>query len=108
MRNVFAAVVIALFFSFSASAADMAMQDPAARTAVEIHSQGVVKSWDERKVSIAHQAIPALSWPPMTMSFLLPSSPSFAILPVGTEVDFSFLPIDGGYQLIAIAAAARP
>ncbi|AKE09504.1 MULTISPECIES: copper-binding protein [Serratia] len=107
MRNVFAAVVIALFFSFSASAADMAMQDPAARTAVEIHSQGVVKSWDERKVSIAHQAIPALSWPPMTMSFLLPSSPSFAILPVGTEVDFSFLPIDGGYQLIAIAAA-RP
>ncbi|MCH4195028.1 MAG: copper-binding protein [Serratia liquefaciens] len=107
MRNVFAAVVIALFFSFSASAADMAMQDPAARTAVEIHSQGVVKSWDERKVSIAHQAIPALSWPPMTMSFLLPSSPSFAVLPVGTEVDFSFLPIDGGYQLIAIATA-RP
>lgn len=107
MRNVFAAVVIALFFSFSASAADMVMQDPAARTAVEIHSQGVVKSWDERKVSIAHQAIPALSWPPMTMSFLLPSSPSFAVLPVGTEVDFSFLPIDGGYQLIAIAAA-RP
>lgn len=107
MRNVFAAVVIALFFSFSASAADMAMQDPAARTAVEIHSQGVVKSWDERKVSIAHQAIPALSWPPMTMSFLLPSSPSFAVLPVGTVVDFSFLPIDGGYQLIAIAAA-RP
>lgn len=107
MRNVFAAVVIALFFSFSASAADMAMQDPAARTAVEIHSQGVVKSWDERKVSIAHQAIPALSWPPMTMSFLLPLSPSFAVLPVGTEVDFSFLPIDGGYQLIAIAAA-RP
>ena len=107
MRNVFAAVVIALFFSFSASAADMAMQDPAARTAVEIHSQGVVKSWDERKVSIAHQAIPALSWPPMTMSFRLPSSPSFAVLPVGTEVDFSFLPIDGGYQLIAIAAA-RP
>lgn len=107
MRNVFAAVVIALFFSFSGSAADMAMQDPAARTAVEIHSQGVVKSWDERKVSIAHHAIPALSWPPMTMSFLLPSSPSFAVLPVGTEVDFSFLPIDGGYQLIAIAAA-RP
>lgn len=107
MRNVFAVVVIALFFSFSASAADMAMQDPAARTAVEIHSQGVVKSWDEQKVSIAHQAIPALSWPPMTMSFLLPSSPSFAILPVGTEVDFSFLPIDGGYQLIAIATA-RP
>lgn len=107
MRNIFAAVVITLFFSFSASAADKAMQDPAAKTAVEIHSQGVVKSWDERKVSIAHQAIPALSWPPMTMSFLLPPSPSFPVLPVGTTVDFSFLPIDGGYQLIAIAAT-RP
>ena len=107
MRNVFAAVVIALFFSFSASAADMAMQDPAARTAVEIHSQGVVKSWDERKVSIAHQAIPALNWPPMTMSFQLPSSPLLTALPVGTAVDFSFLPVDGGYQLVAVAATRQ-
>lgn len=107
MRNVFTAVVFTLFFAFTASAADMAMQDPSAKTAVEIHSQGVIKAWDEQKVSIAHQAIPALNWPPMTMSFLLPSSPSFAALPVGTAVDFSFLPIDGGYRLIAIAAA-RP
>jgi Cu(I)/Ag(I) efflux system protein CusF len=43
----------------------------------------------------------------MTMSFLLPSSPSLTVLPVGTAVDFSFLPIDGGYQLIAIAATRQ-
>ncbi|MGQ8776296.1 copper-binding protein [Serratia sp. NA_112.1] len=107
MRNLFAVVLITLFFSSVVSAADMAMQHSAVKPAVEIHSQGVIKAWDERKVSIAHQAIPALNWPPMTMSFQLPSSPSLTALPVGTEVDFSFLPVDGGYQLIAIAAA-RP
>ncbi|MNG83817.1 copper-binding protein [Serratia inhibens] len=108
MRNVFVAVLFTLSFSFTtAGAADMAMQDPAAKPAVEIHSQGIIKAWDERKVSIAHQAIPALGWPPMTMSFLLPPSPSFAVLPVGTLVDFSFLPNDGGYRLIAIAAARQ-
>ncbi|QJW54471.1 Cation efflux system protein CusF [Serratia plymuthica] len=107
MRNVFVAVVFTLFFAFTSSAADRAMQDPAAKPTVEIHSQGIIKAWDVRKVSIAHQAIPALDWPPMTMSFLLPPAPSFAALPVGTAVDFSFLPIDGGYQLIAVAAARQ-
>jgi len=107
MRNLFAAVLITLFFSSVASAADRAMQHSAVKPTVEIHSQGVIKAWDERKVSIRHQAIPALNWPPMTMSFLLPPSPSLTVLPVGTAVDFSFLPIDGGYQLIAIAATRQ-
>lgn len=105
MRNLFAVVLITLFFSSAASAADMAMQHSAAKPTAELHSQGIIKAWDERKVTIAHQAIPALNWPPMTMSFLLPSSPSLTALPVGTAVDFSFLPIDGGYQLMTIATA---
>jgi len=107
MRNLFAVVLITLLFSFVASAADMAMQHSAVKPDVEIHSQGVIKAWDERKVSIAHQAIPALNWPPMTMSFQLPSSPSLTALPAGTAVDFSFLPVDGGYQLVAVAAARQ-
>lgn len=107
MRNLFAAVLITLLFSSVASAADMAMQHSAVTPTVEIHSQGVIKAWDERKVSIAHQAIPALNWPPMTMSFQLPSSPLLTALPVGTAVDFSFLPVDGGYQLVAVAAARQ-
>ncbi|CAI0709980.1 copper-binding protein [Serratia proteamaculans] len=107
MRNLFAAVLITLLFSSVASAADMAMQHSAVTPTVEIHSQGVIKAWDERKVSIAHQAIPALNWPPMIMSFQLPSSPLLTALPVGTAVDFSFLPVDGGYRLIAIATARQ-
>ncbi|WP_099065664.1 copper-binding protein [Serratia sp. BW106] len=107
MRNLFAVVLITLFFSSAASAADMAMQHSAVKPDVEIHSQGVIKAWDERKVSIAHQAIPALNWPPMTMSFQLPSSPLLTALPAGTAVDFSFLPVDGGYQLVAVAAARQ-
>jgi Cu(I)/Ag(I) efflux system protein CusF len=43
----------------------------------------------------------------MTMSFQLPSSLSLTALPVGTAVDFSFLPVDGGYRLIAIATARQ-
>lgn len=50
MRNVFVAVLFTLSFSFTtAGAADMAMQDPAAKPAVEIHSQGIIKAWDERR-----------------------------------------------------------
>jgi Cu(I)/Ag(I) efflux system protein CusF len=106
MRNLFAVVFFSAFFSSSVFAADMAMHQHGAEATSEIHSQGVIKAWGEQKVTIAHQAIPALSWPPMTMNFTQPK-PALAALPVSTQVDFSFLPVDGGYQLIAISASQQ-
>lgn len=38
------------------------------------HSRGQIKTWNANSVSIAHGAIPALNWPPMTMTFDLPNN----------------------------------
>ncbi|WP_416260521.1 copper-binding protein [Gibbsiella quercinecans] len=101
MRNLMAAMALFLLFSVAAPAAPAL----APSSYAEIHAQGVIKAWRPQAVSIAHQAIPALNWPPMTMSFLLP--PPVSALPAGTPVDFSFRQVAGGYQLTAIHASQR-
>lgn len=68
------------------------------------HSRGQIKTWNANSVSIAHSAIPALNWPPMTMTFDLPNNLIAAPLPVGTQVTFSFRQTEQGYQLTAISA----
>ncbi|CNF57798.1 copper-binding protein [Yersinia bercovieri] len=80
------------------------MADSAATDADNYHSRGQIKAWSATSVSIAHTAIPALNWPPMTMSFDLPESLVAAPLPVGTPVTFSFRQTPQGYQLTAISA----
>jgi Cu(I)/Ag(I) efflux system protein CusF len=67
-------------------------------------AQGHIQAWGKKKVTIAHQAIAALNWPAMTMSFALPSSPVFTELAAGSAVHFSFIQTAQGYQLTAITA----
>ncbi|MBS0053995.1 copper-binding protein [Yersinia sp. Marseille-Q3913] len=80
------------------------MADSAANDADNYHSRGQIKAWSATGVSIAHTAIPALNWPPMTMSFDLPENWVAAPLPVGTPVTFSFRQTPQGYQLTTISA----
>lgn len=80
------------------------MADSTATDADNYHSRGQIKAWSASGVSIAHTAIPALNWPPMTMSFDLPESLVAAPLSVGTPVTFSFRQTPQGYQLTAISA----
>ncbi|WP_114191876.1 copper-binding protein [Edaphovirga cremea] len=72
-----------------------------------IQSQGVIKKWQADRVTLAHPAIPELNWPPMTMTFLLPTSQPQHELPTGTAVDFSFVQTDAGYQLLTLTPASR-
>ncbi len=104
MRNLITAVFISLFFSSFVSAEQMQHHQHDVQSTAVYHSKGTVKAWSERKVSLAHPAIPALNWPPMTMNFLQPQPPLPA-LAAGTVVDFSFRQVDGGYQLTAISAS---
>ncbi|AHG18811.1 copper-binding protein [Chania multitudinisentens RB-25] len=107
MRNLFAIIFISLFLSSAAVAAEMQHHQHAAPAEATVyHSTGIVKAWGETKVLLAHPAIPALSWPPMTMNFLQPQPPLPA-LAAGTAVDFSFHQVDGGYQLTAISASQQ-
>lgn len=104
MRNLITAVFISLMFSSFVSAAEMQHHQHASQDAAVYHSKGTIKAWGEQKVSLAHPAIPALNWPPMTMNFLQPQPPLPA-LAAGTAVEFSFRQVDGGYQLTSISAS---
>lgn len=69
------------------------MMDMSAKAQV-IEGTGIVKriDMDAKKITIDHQAIPAISWPAMTMRFTF-SEPTEAIkqLKEGEQVNFSFV-----------------
>lgn len=81
-----------------------AMMADTATDSHSYHSRGQIKAWNATSVSIAHSAIAALNWPPMTMTFDLPDNLVAAPLPVGAQVTFSFRQTEQGYQLTAISA----
>ncbi|PLR28089.1 hypothetical protein SGCZBJ_03510 [Caulobacter zeae] len=61
---------------------------PAAASAIE--AVGVVRAVDVKagKVTLAHEAIPARKWPPMTMAFKVSDPALLKDLAVGTKVRF--------------------
>ncbi|MBO9708873.1 MAG: copper-binding protein [Caulobacter sp.] len=61
---------------------------PAAATSVE--AVGVVRALDAKagKLTLAHEAIPALKWPPMTMAFKVADPELLNGLTVGKKVRF--------------------
>ncbi|OIV46314.1 hypothetical protein BK025_12480 [Sodalis sp. TME1] len=72
-------------------------------TAAAVYSaQGAITRWDAHEVAIAHHAIPALKWPPMTMTFALPDALAAKPLATGTAVNFSFRLQNGSYTVTAI------
>lgn len=59
-----------------------------------ISASGVVKQIDlvNKKITIAHEAIPSLGWPAMTMRFtFITQDDSINALTVGSPVSFSFI-----------------
>ncbi|MDR3434157.1 MAG: copper-binding protein [Rouxiella aceris] len=93
MRRLIQVALIACSLTtiFSAQAAEQAASSAAQQQLVQ--AQGVVKEIDYQnsKVSIAHQAIPAISWPAMTMRFTFASASQLSAIKVGDQVHFSFV-----------------
>ncbi|MFS2223835.1 cation efflux system protein CusF [Pantoea sp. B65] len=59
-----------------------------------IKGTGVVKDIDlnSKKITISHEAIPAIGWPAMTMRFtFINADESITALKAGSHVDFSFI-----------------
>ncbi|WP_246579860.1 copper-binding protein [Candidatus Sodalis endolongispinus] len=76
------------------------IQQAAVDTATATYSaQGAIARWGDHEVAIAHQAIPALRWPPMTMTFALPDALASRPLAKGSAVNFSFRLQDGTYTV---------
>lgn len=65
-----------------------------AATQAVISSEGVVKKIDlkNRKITIAHEAIPSIHWPAMTMRFTFTEvNDSINALKVDSHVNFTFI-----------------
>jgi len=101
MRNSLKAVVFsALSVMFSAGLHAETHQHGEMNAAGDTSAQqiikgtGVVKDIDlsSKKITISHEAIPAVGWPAMTMRFtFVNADDSITALKVGTHVDFTFV-----------------
>lgn len=77
---------------------------PAGSSAAHL-TRGTVTAIEADKVTISHEAVPSLNWPPMTMGFAAPPDGLPKDLEVGDAVTFSFVAVEGGYRIETIAKA---
>ena len=91
--------------------AGMAMHEQhAAAQAQSISGKGVIKAidMDNKKITIAHEAIPAVNWPPMTMRFTITPQTQLNNVKDGDSVDFTFVQQGNLSLLQDIRAQSRP
>jgi membrane fusion protein, copper/silver efflux system len=91
--------------SMTAATAPASSASPAAaaRASATYVGQGKVESVEPDGLTISHEPIPALKWPPMTMGFGKPDPKAFPDVKAGDTVQFEFK--EGGsmgYELTAV------
>jgi Cu/Ag efflux protein CusF len=117
-RNLVVAVLVALGYALPSLADDnmgnmdmgkMNMAMPAAQAAAKpaskmAHGMGVVKGIDTKQgiVTLDHEAIKELNWPPMNMDFKVASPKLLKGLKVGQKVAFE-LKAEGGMNALVTA-----
>ncbi len=77
---------------------------PASGAQATHSATGMVKKVDAGAgvVTLAHEAIPSLNWPAMTMSFQVKDKMLLDKLLVGKKVDFEFVQGDTGYVVTSV------
>lgn len=65
---------------------------------------GVVKKLDPKSgvVTLAHEAVNSMNWPPMTMGFMVKDQMLLDKLAVGKKVNFEFIQSTEGYVVTAV------
>lgn len=102
LHGLFSAAVVFSATAFSAMANDAysnhASTDTAhhiteSSVAETIKTKGVVKliDTDSQKLTIAHEPIPAINWPAMTMRFTYEDPSMIADIKEGSQVDLDFI-----------------
>lgn len=115
LKNISLSVIsMAIAYSAQASDAHHNMHGAASSTKAEMSKQvneahhqtiGVIKAIDnkQQKISISHEAIPEISWPPMTMNFIFtPVADKVKDLKPGEKITFSFTQQGNDYVLQSI------
>lgn len=109
----YSALVLALLLPTTAVLAqqkmgDMKPMEPAMKSSAEAKvahkATGVVKKVDPKTgvVTLAHEAVNSLNWPPMTMGFLVKDTMLLDKLPVGKKVNFEFVQDAKGYVVTEV------
>jgi Cu(I)/Ag(I) efflux system protein CusF len=65
-------------------------------------TRGTITAIDDKSITLAHEAVPALNWPPMTMGFAVPEGGLPKDLKIGDRVEFTFAEGEGGYRIESI------
>lgn len=114
MKKLFySALVLALLLPATAALAqqkmgDMKTPDTTMKSAGEVkmahQAVGVVKKVDPKTgvVTLAHEAVNSMNWPPMTMGFLVKDKMLFDKLIVGSKVSFEFIQDPKGYVVTKV------
>lgn len=100
-------LALCLFLALPAAFSPAGAQSPGAKApakgaqAAAHRTTGVVKSVNRENgtASIAHEAVPSLNWPAMTMTFKVTNRELLETLRQGAKVDFSFVQSGRGYVI---------
>jgi Cu(I)/Ag(I) efflux system protein CusF len=95
MKNSLKLALLALFLTIFPVSAQHSHAHHETQTQVlqEIFSKGVIENIDleNKKITITHEAIEALSWPAMTMRFTFESEDLIKNLKSKDNIEFSFI-----------------
>lgn len=96
MNTVSKAAIVSVFslMAFYAQAGEHHHGDmPTAGQSQVVSASGVVKAIDNdsHKITIAHEPVPALNWPAMTMRFTLTPQTRLTAISPGDKVAFTFI-----------------
>lgn len=113
MKKLTTTLILAALLPTSVAFAQQKMDDmkpmdkakkPVAKAQMTHKAVGVVKKIDPKAgvVTLAHQAVNSLNWPPMTMGFLVKDKMLLDKLTVGKTVNFEFMQDTKGYTVTAV------
>lgn len=69
-----------------------------------VTATGTVKKIDasKRKVNLAHDAIPSINWPAMTMDFQVAPEVDLSAVKSGQNIEFTLMPAGKSYTITAV------
>ena len=97
------ALIGALFaFVLTSAHAQTSSSDQPQTAAAVYRIHGVVKATAANAITLAHEAVPELQWPAMTMPFALASGLTLPPLKIDQAVEADVSLVDGRYVITAI------
>jgi Cu(I)/Ag(I) efflux system periplasmic protein CusF len=94
--------LLAFAFSPAQAANTPATASQTAPASPVYHVKGVIKAISANSLTLAHEAVPELQWPPMTMPFALANTLELPAININDPVDFDVSLRDGRYEIVSL------